>query len=287
MIASMASCASCGADGIAPDQVCPRCGARSSPELELELRAPPGPRAAAPRKKIVDDISFDLAVDPRELVAQRTGEGPGPPKAWGVGAISPGGIPAAASVSLVRAAGRGSHHDLALAAGTDVHADARVLADYGEPPRGALQSPLYAWRVLKRQRELKTAHGARRVEAEHAASVLEDALVAFAARARPVAEKQAAYAGVLEDLQRAEDVLRSRDEVLAAEQDAQKARLAQVDARLAKLEEEVTQAHTDERMTAQELSSAQGALAREEAKLKRAEAELRAAQQREPGGTGG
>jgi hypothetical protein len=214
----------------------------------------------APQKKIVDDVSFELAVDPRELVARRTAEGHGPPTA---------------------------HHDLVLASGTDVHDDARVLADYGEPPRSALRAPLYAWRVLKRQRELRTAHRARRVEAEHAASVLEDALVAFAARARPAAERQAAYAGVLEDLQRAEDLLRSRDEVLAAEQDAQKARLAQVDARLAKLEEELTQAHTDERMTAQELSSAQGALAREDAKLKRAEVELRAAQQREPGGTGG
>ena len=116
--------------------------------------------------------------------------------------------------------------------------------------------------MLKRQRALKTAHAARQVEAEHAAGVLEDALVGFAEQVRAAAEKAPDYAVALEDLQRAEDVLRSRDKVLAAEQDAQRARLAQVDARRTKLEEDLLQAQTDERVTAQELSSAQGALAR-------------------------
>jgi hypothetical protein len=138
--------------------------------------------------------------------------------------------------------------------------------------------------VLRRQRELRTALVARKTEAEHAAVVLEDALVAFAERARPVAEKQAAYAVALEDLARAEDVLRSRDKVLAAEQDAQKARLAQVDARLTGLEAELAQAQIDERVAAEQLSASQGALAREEAKATRAEAELKAARQRESGG---
>jgi hypothetical protein len=263
----MASCASCGADGILPEQVCPRCGARPLPELELDVRARPSPRAVAPRRQVVDEVSFELAVDPRELVARRAAEEPEAP--------------------VLRGAGMGSHPDALRVEGSDVDADARVLADYGQTPQSALLAPLYAWRVLKRQRELKTAHAGRRVEAEHAAAALEAALVAFAERVRPAAEKQAGYAGVLEEVQRAEDVLRSRDEVLAAEQDAQKARLAQVDARLTQLEAELTRTHSDERMTAQELSSAQGALAREEAKLKRAEVELRAAQQRESAGTGG
>ena len=79
-------------------------------------------------------------------------------------------------------------------------------------------------------------------------------------------------------------MLRSRDKVLAAEQDAQKARLAQVDERLTALEAELSQAQIDERLAAEQLSSSQGALAREEAKLKRAEGELAAARQREGGG---
>jgi chromosome segregation ATPase len=165
-----------------------------------------------------------------------------------------------------------------LAEASDVESDARVLADFGEPPRSWLTAPLYAWRVLRRQRELKTALAGRRTEAEHAAAELEGALVAFAERVRPAAEKLAAYQPALAELVRAEENLRSRDQVLAAEQDARKARLGQVDARLAKLEGELAQAHEGERLAAQELAAAQGALAREEAHLRRAEVELRAAQ---------
>jgi hypothetical protein len=203
----------------------------------------------------------------------------------GMGAPVQGGAAMTAQVQRNAPAGR-AQAPLQPEVG-DVEGDARVLADYGEPPRTWIFAPLYAWRVLKRQRELRAALAARRTEAEHAAGVLEDALVAFAERTRPAAEKQPAYAVALEDLQRAEDVLRSRDKVLAAEQDAQKARLAQVDARLAKLQEELLAAQSEERTTAQELSGAQGALAREEAKLARAEAELQAAAKRETGGTRG
>jgi len=181
--------------------------------------------------------------------------------------------------------GREPDPDATLVEGSDLHADARALADYGEPPRSTVQAPLYAWRVLQRKRQLKTAHAGRRAEAEHASSALQDGLVAFAERIRPAAERQPAYSGAFTDLRRAEDVLRSRDQALAAEQDAQQVRLAQVDGRLTRLEEKLTLAHTGERLSAQRLSSAQGALAREEAKLKRAEVELRAAQQHDSDGT--
>jgi hypothetical protein len=305
----MASCASCGAPGVGPDQACPRCGSRPSPELELDVRARAVPRPVERPKKALDDVSFELAVDPKTLVAERAAEArggvaPASKEAGKEGPLGPArstfpekqsasvppGARAALSAPVVRDGGMvvlGARASLAPPEPTDVHADARVLADFGEAPRSLLLAPLYAWRVLKRQRELKTAHAARKAEAAHAASALEDALVAFAARVRGAAEKQPAYAAALEELRKAEAVLRSRDKVLAAEQDAQKARLAQVDERLAKLEEELTAAHTDERVTAQELSSAQGALAREEAKAKRAEVELRAAQQREADGTSG
>jgi hypothetical protein len=288
----MGSCASCGAEGVPPGGACPRCGARVAQELELDVRARPAAKPAAPRKKAEESLPLELAVDPRELVAQRAAEGHGPAMSPMHGAATPLGYPgghglggAAASAQVVRGAPvqpRAGHHGLGE---TELELDARALADFGDPPRSWLFAPVYAWRVLRRQRELKRANAARQAEAEHAASVLEDALVDFAGRARPAAEKQAAYAVALEDLQRAEDVLRSRDKVLAAEQDAQKARMAQVDARLAKLEEEMLEAQTAERLTAQELTSTQTALEREEAKLKRAEAELKAAQQRDSAGT--
>jgi chromosome segregation ATPase len=176
----------------------------------------------------------------------------------------------------------------------DLDFDARLLAEYGEPPRHWLLSPLYAWRVLRRLRQLKAALAGRREEASRTAGEVEDALVAFAERVRPVAEKEPGFATAAEELHRAEELLRSRDRVLATEQDAQNARLVQVDARLAKLENELGQAQSEEQGLAAELSTAQGALGREEAKLKRAEVEVRAAQQREtaagangPDGAGG
>ena len=167
-------------------------------------------------------------------------------------------------------------------AASDLETDAMALAEYGDAPGSWVTSPLYAWRVLKRQREVKAALAVRTAEAEHAQAALDDALVAFAERARPVAEKHKSYLVPFDDLGRAEELLRSRDKVLAAEQDAQRARLAQVDSRLTKAESELAQAQGHERAVATELAGAQGALAREEAKIKRAEVELRNAQQTRP-----
>ncbi len=256
MIRAMGSCASCGTEGVGPGQACPRCGALQHSGLELDVRARPAAKAPPPRKPAAEALPLELAVDPQSLVAERAAEAHVQPAA----------------------SARVQEPEMDLAA------DARVLAEYGDSPKSWVAAPLYAWRVMRRQRELKTAHAARQVEAERAAVVLEDALVAFAESVRPAAEKQATYAAAIEDLARAEDVLRSRDKVLAAEQDAQKARLAQVDARLTTLEAELAKAQIEERLAAEQLSSTQGSLAREEAKLKRAESELQAARQREGGG---
>ena len=164
----------------------------------------------------------------------------------------------------------------ALAVG-DVGFDAQLLADYGEPPGHWLWSGLYAWRVLRRQREIKGALVGRREEAARAATALEDALVTFAERTKPAAEGIEKYVTLLDEARRAEDTLRSRDAVLAADQDAHKARLAAVEVRLATLEAELVAAQGAERAFATEIASNQGALGRAEAKLKRAESEVRAA----------
>jgi hypothetical protein len=277
MIGFMAVCASCGAAEVGPGETCPLCRAVASGGLELDLRAPSGKTPAAPRRLPKPDVALELAVDPRALVDERAVGAHPAPLPYGLGAAAPHAPPAPLEA-------RGPAPLPARDPEADLAADAEVLADYGAAPKRWVTVPLYAWRVMKRQRELKAAHAARQVEAEHAAGVLEDALVAFAVEVRAGAEKQAAYAVALEALSRAEDVLRSRDKVLAAEQDAQKARLAQVDARLTGLEAELAQAQIDERVAAEQLAAAQQALAREEAKMARAEAELKAARQREGGG---
>jgi hypothetical protein len=155
------------------------------------------------------------------------------------------------------------------------------------PPSSWAKSPFYAWRVLWRRRELRAALVARQAEAAHAENVVEEALVNLSERVRPAAEKNPAFAAPLAELTRAEDVLRSRDRVLAADQDAHRARLAQVDERIAKIEAELAQLQAQERLVATDLTATQNSLAREEASLKRAESELKAALARGEGGAGG
>jgi hypothetical protein len=269
-------------EGVTPGKACPRCMTVAPHELELDVRPAPAPRAAKSRSKPEEEMPLELAIDPRALVQQRSAESRGP---------SAPPVYAAASAPVMRGAPATLASYPRPPAGpvqpalSDLEVDARVLAEYGEPPRSWILAPFYAWKVLRRQRGLKGALAGRRAEAEHAGTAHEDALVAFLERVRPAAEKQPTYAAALEDLSRAEDTLRSRDRVLATDQDAHGARLAQVDGRIGKLEADLVQAQTDERVAATELSSAQGSLAREEAKLKRAESELKAAVGR--GGSGG
>ncbi|HEY4011858.1 MAG TPA: hypothetical protein VGM06_00860 [Polyangiaceae bacterium] len=257
------------------------------PELELELRTT---KIAAPKARAAPapEEALELAIDPRDLVLERAEttsmsvraaaplSGPLPP---------PAPPPLSSRSSLPTAGPLAAPPARAGVAGmADIASDAQLLADYGEPPGNWAVSPLYAYRVLKRRRELKVALAGRREEARRAAEAAENALVAFVDRVRGTATALPAYAGGLDELARAEETMRSRDRVLSTEQDAHGARLAQVDARLSALEAELAQAQRDERTAALRLADAQEGLAREEAKLKRAETELRAVQQR--GGEG-
>ncbi len=255
-----------------------------APELDIDVRPRAAPKAAKP-KKVEEDLPLELAVDPRSLMRERSSGVMAPPpgtmQSGMHGMQERGGMHGTVPMPIV--AQRKKPTSLAPPA-VDLETDARVLADYGDPPGSPVLTPMYAWRVFKRQRELKVALAVRMAEAEHARTTYEDAMVALAERARPAAEKLQGYRANLDDLTRVEEQLRSRDKVLAAEQDAQRARLAQVDARLAKAESELAQSQGLERAVATELSGVQGGLAREEAKIKRAETELRAAQQRESSG---
>ena len=152
----------------------------------------------------------------------------------------------------------------------DLAFDAKLLADFGEPAKSWLLWPLYALRVLRRRRELSRALVVRREEAARTAKEVDDALVAIAEQTRSIVQGLPSFESLIDELVRAEGLLRSRDQVFAAEQDAQNARLAQVDARLRALEEELARVQSEEREITAELASAQTAVAREEAARKRA-----------------
>jgi hypothetical protein len=269
----MASCPSCGAETGASGGACPRCGRTAAASLELDVPARRPQKASQTKKKADDEIVLELAVDPRSLVQPPSSEVlpvSGPRARGGSGAamtpVRSGAGPLVARREMPPAVEVG-----------DIGFDAQLLADYGEPPGHWLLSALYAWKVLARQRGIKAALAGRRDEAARATAALEDALVAFAERAKPAAEKREAYAPLLAEAESAEGTLRSRDAVLAADQKAHSARLAAVESRVATLEAELQGAQSSERALVAELASSQGALGRAEAKLKRAESELRAA----------
>ena len=268
---TMSVCPSCGVERSATNDACPKCGVYPTPDLALPPRVPRPAKPAKTGRSREEQAPLELAVDPRMLVAERSTE-----VLAQVQAALPNGVildDRTHSGGAIAANGQLTVSDLAC--------DAGLLADYGGTPTSWVKSPLYAWRVMRRRRELRLALLGRRGEALRAANEVEDALVVLAERARAVADKQPTYALALEELRSVEDVLRSRDRVLAAEQDAQNSRLMQVDSRLAKLEEEQAHMQAEERRVEGEIAEARGALGREEAKLKRAEAELLVARQRE------
>ncbi|HEX4448584.1 MAG TPA: hypothetical protein VH044_17695 [Polyangiaceae bacterium] len=267
----MPTCSSCGASraAVAAAAPCPKCGTAPAPEIELEVPKRAAPPRAQARKVEPVEVALELAVDPRSLYAA--------PAAAPTAALARVGSPPTPTV-----VGSESRQVVEVA---DVSFDAQLLAEYGNAPSHWVLSPLYAWRVLKRRRDLRRVLAGRREEARRAMTELDDALVAFAERVRPAAEKHPDFTHPLEELRGAEDVLRSRDRVLASEQDAQTARLTSVDARLGKLEAELAEAESAERVVSGELASTQAALARGESKLRRAESELRSAHEREADGS--
>src|SRR5579863_9882063 len=138
------------------------------PELELDVRASPASKPKA-RPAPEPESPIELAVDPGLLVRQRS--------------AAPAPSPSV---------------NTPLVAAPDLASDAKLLADYGDPPRHWLLSPLYAWRVFKRRRALKAALAGRREEAARTVNEAEDALVAFAERIRTLAERAPSYASPLQ-----------------------------------------------------------------------------------------
>ena len=271
----MPVCSRCGAARPPTQAPCAKCGAVPASIPHLELAAPPRPAPKPPRpRQEAQELQIDLAYDPRAYGGRDSSASP-----------SSRGAPPPGPSSSFEAAQPLEVRPVHLSgAPAEAGSDARLLADYGDVPNHWLLSPIYTMRVLSRRRELRRALAARKDEASRAAAEAEDALVATAEHVRSIAEQHGTFADVLGALRRAEELLRMRDRVLAAENEAEMARLASADARLTKLEADCSVARADERDAAAALVAAQEALAREETHVKRTEAELRAAQ-REPSGT--
>jgi hypothetical protein len=268
---------------------CSKCGRSSQAALELELDVPaPPPQKVKPvsAKKGDDELKIELAVDPEDLrppAHVSSGSFPAPRISG-----APGPSVALATVSTRPMANAPSNRPSAIPTPleNDEELAARTLANYGVPPQGALLTPLYAYKVYKRRKELAEALRGRREESSLAALKLEDALVALGERARASAAGDPNAKTTLEGLARAEKLLRSRDQSLAREHDQHQERIASIDQRLAGVENELGQAQAGERAVSAELSDAQTQLQRAEARLKQAETEIKAILSRDRGAKG-
>ena len=155
--------------------------------------------------------------------------------------------------------------------------EAKMLGNFGEPPKHFWQAPLYAWRVRQRLADLKEALKERRQLAERAAKAIDQALVALGQRARGAAELNPQYGRTLDLLRMNEQTLRQKDGALMGEMDAHSRKLAQIDQKIAELQSVATQMQAEERRISDELNMAQATVQRAEAKLKRLDIDLRSA----------
>ena len=250
-------------------------------------RKPSAPRtlgssAAAPAKPVqapgVGGAVFDEddifspgggAGEAIELEMPLGGPGAGLSGAPAVKTLAP--APQASMVPLARGP-LGNAHDP-----SDEESEARALADYGDSPDSFWQAPLYAYRVKTRQSELRRQLGERKADLARAKKSEEQAQVAFAERARPIATRLEGYSQVLAPIASAENVMMQRDGALSADLDSHKGRLAVIDERVHGFSVELDTAKAEERDIEAKLTEADAIRQRAEAKLKRAEIEIRSA----------
>lgn len=274
-------------------------GPQNIPSFEGELdlgRAAPPPPPSAPRaaqapmpspsgRSVMDDDEDLMMAGGGADLALDLGGGAGLPPRLSSGthaAVASMPVPPAPTSNRALAPPPTSYRNLpAVTEAPDPAAidrfEALATADYGPPPENVFLTPLYAWRVLQRKGQLRRSLALKREEAARATQRAEDAVIAFAERVRPLAEKAGSRA--MEAVRAAEDVMRSRDGSLAGEMDAHRAELARIDERLAVVESELAQARAEEKAIEAELAQVVEAKKRADAKVKRADIEIRNATQ--------
>jgi chromosome segregation ATPase len=150
------------------------------------------------------------------------------------------------------------------------------LADYGDAPQAIQLTPVYAYRVFTRQRELKRRLVSISAECERAHFELETTLAELAREVRPAAEQNEQFRRFLAPLVELEQVESQHGRALSAvaarfsaDSDRLAAQLGQIAARIAaqeELERSALRVHDEREAAAQ----------RADAKLKRVHIEIRA-----------
>ncbi len=287
----MAACPACGTAVRADAARCARCGADLArktasvvDELELALptqgkassvpslsAAPARPPAhATPPKRASAELDLDLSTGTvAELPPSLRGNA-----ATGLRVGANGQLLARASAARPVGAGRtGLDED-----GLDPY-EVRAYADFGDPPEAFYLAPLYTLRVQKRRKELALELSERMAAVKAVTDRIEDAVIAFGERVRPIAAENPIYKRAVAPIEEAERLVRTRDAGLASEQDAYNATARAVDGKLNELEARL---HAIDQATAaleSELERLEDQKKRAEARAKRADVERRNAEQ--------
>jgi hypothetical protein len=154
-----------------------------------------------------------------------------------------------------------------------------LFAGYGEPPKSVHLTPLYAYRVFARQRELKHALARLDAEWQEAEAERESVLAELARAVRPEAEELEQFQRLFAPLIALEQVTSERSQSLSAVNAELSARTAALDAELTALNEQLAFEQARE-ADAQRLYNERDAAARRaDAKLKRVQIEVRALMQ--------
>lgn len=259
----------------------------SVPELDLAPAQPRAPQKPAPARKAELKIELDLGPTTgrdHDAIAERM-TGAGRSSVTPARMSAPpgrGSIPSPTSNTYTRPWEEPKSRPSGAGAGARAHADAeaealevRVLARYGPPPAKLWEAPIYAWRVLNRQRELRQEMAAVERDAEHADARVEDALVRFAERITELAAKLPGYGRYVERIRSLEQVLRARDTALARETDAHRAEIGKRDQKLVALEKELFATRESEGQVSRQFLEADGTRKRVEERIARLEVEIR------------
>ena len=243
----MSDCPRCQSSLPAEATACPRCGAAISAvgAFDLDLKGPSGSLAPGLARQQGKQTGLRIGADGQLAVPR-----------------------AATQTALPRNIGLDED-------GFDPF-EIRAFADYGEPPTQIYLTPLYSLRVRKRQAELRLELAERKARVTALESSIEDAIVAFAERARSVAESNPVYSRALMPIAEVEALLFSRDSALASEHENFKRVCAEVDGKLSALDARIAKIDADSKDLEAELAKLEDSRKRAEARLKRLEIEARA-----------
>ncbi len=154
-----------------------------------------------------------------------------------------------------------------------------ILADYGPAPDQFLLTPLYAWRVLTRRRDLKRRLAVADEAVAQAERARDDRLADLAERARPTIEKSPEFASLLQPLIAAEQSAADRASALALRNAEFAKQVGAVDQQIADAHQKVQAAQAVVDAARRQLATKEELLRRAQALVKRVEIELRNTQE--------